>query len=108
MEGRGSISELGWKGEGCWARMVMRLVMMMVVVVVKCKCFLADSKRTCVVGWRIGRAVCRYKGGSYAQILESGELLFGFQIGHGGGAIFDDAGGGNVQITSVKGVVDVY
>ena len=48
------------------------------------------------------------RGGSYAQILESGELLLGFQIGHGGGAIFDDAGGGNVRVASVKAVIDGY
>ena len=91
--------------EGYWVRMVTQLVM---VVVVKFEFFWADWKRTCVVGWRIGRAVCRYKGGSYAQILESGELLLGFQIGHGGGAIFDDAGGGNVRVASVKAVIDGY
>ena len=37
----------------------------------------------------------QYKGWSYGQILTSSKLLFGFRFGHGGGAIFDDAGGGN-------------
>ena len=50
----------------------------------------------------------QYKGWSYGQILTSSELLFGFRFGHGGGAIFDDAGGGNVRDASVTAVIDVY
>ena len=87
MEGRGSISELGWKGEGFWARMVMRLVMVMGV---KCKHFFGRLEAH-LCGWMENWKGCvSIQGGSYAQSMRLAEQILGIRFDDGGDGIFAD------------------
>lgn len=69
--------------------------------------FLGDWMRSYAVGYEIGRAVRRYNGRSYTQILKSAKLLLGNRFGDGDDGILDDSEGVNMRVESVVVAVDL-